>query len=81
MNKKRYYYHADKVECDFIAREDIHITAVYQLTRSLANEDKRERIQRISQCFKSLQSVRRNQEEESIWEIEEKNSKQQESKE
>lgn len=32
------YYHADKVECDFVARQGIHINAAYQVTRSLSNE-------------------------------------------
>lgn len=54
------YYHADKVECGFIVREGIHITAAYQVTRSLANEDTKERETNGStQCFKSLQPVRR----------------------
>lgn len=73
------YYHADKVECDFIVREGSHITAAYQVTRSLTNESTKER--KISGLFSALKSYNLSegtiltQEEEGSWEIEDKKIK------
>lgn len=73
------YYHADKVECDFIVRESIHITAAYQVTRSLANEDTKEReINGLLSALKAYnlsEGIILTQEEEDAWDIEEKKIK------
>lgn len=70
------YYHADKVECDFIAREGIHITAAYQVTRSLANEDTKERetngLLSALKAYNLSEGIILTQEEEDAWDIEEK---------
>lgn len=69
----------NKVECDFIVREGIHIIAAYQVTRSLANEGTKEReINGLLSALKAYnlsEGIILTQEEESVWEIEEKKIK------
>ncbi len=73
------YYHSDKVECDFIVREGTHITAAYQVTHSLTNENTKEReINGLLSALKAYdlpEGTILTQEEESIWEIEDKKIK------
>lgn len=70
------YYHADKVECDFIIREGMHITAAYQVTASLTNEHTKER--EINGLLSALNTYHLSEgtiltrEEESVWETENK---------
>lgn len=40
--QEAFYYH-DKQECDFVVRENAHITKAYQVTTSLADADTRQR--------------------------------------
>lgn len=40
--QEAFYYH-DKQECDFVVRENAHITKAYQVTSSLADADTRQR--------------------------------------
>lgn len=40
---KEVYYHDNGIECDFIVREDGHITTAFQVTRSLSDLKTRER--------------------------------------
>ena len=40
--QEAFYYH-DKQECDFVVRENAHITKAYQVTTSLADTDTRQR--------------------------------------
>lgn len=73
------YYHADKVECDFIAREGTHINAAYQVTHSLSNENTKER--EINGLLSALKAYNLSegtiltQDEETSWEIKDKKIK------
>lgn len=73
------YYHADKVECDFVVRQGTYISAAYQVTRSMSNEKTKEReINGLLSALKTYnlpEGIILTQEEENQLEIEEKTIK------